>query len=213
MAKRNYKEFTYLRSPYQERVIFEYGNSVPTDTEITAYIFDRLIFYYKQLHTYGEHYWENPIDLFEYIIRHCNACAKGRWNDDPQMLAYVAELNEKKDLYHYLQARVSYLWELFRLADEGMLPPYIPMTNFFDPENKYAYKLKEDYDEDYKRVLFLCGETKFPIQHVRFMDKDATIISVKKGRGWYRCGSIEDWERYYDKVRKKLVQDIVDDLH
>lgn len=202
MAKRNYKEFTYLRSPYQERVIFEYGNSVPTDTEITAYIFDRLIFYYKQLHTYGGHYWEDPTDLLDTIIWHCNACAKGRWNDDPQMLAYVAELNEKKDLYHYLQARVSYLWELFRLADEGMLPPYIPMTNVFDPENKYADKLKEDYDEDYKRVLFLCSETQYPKQQVRFMDKDATIISVKKGKGWYRCGNIEAWERYYERITK-----------
>lgn len=202
MAKRNYNRFTYLRSPYQERVIFEYGNTVPTDTEITAYIFDRLIFYYKQLHTYGEHYWENPTDLLDTIIWHCNACAKGRWNDDPQMLAYVAELNEKKDLYHYLQARVSYLWELFRLADEGMLPPYIPLINVFDPENKYADKLKEEYDEDYKRVLFLCSETQYPKQQVRFMDKDVTIISVKKGKGWYRCGNIEDWERYYDKITK-----------
>ena len=208
MAKRNYKEFTYLRSPYQERVIFEYGNTVPTDTEITAYIFDRLIFYYKQLHTYGEHYWENPTDLFEYIIRHIEACSKGRWADsghpcyNPQMLSYAEELAKKKDLYKYLQARVSYLWELFRLADEGMLPPYIPMTNVFDPENRYADKLKEDYDEDYKRVLFLCGETKYPKQQVRFMDKDATIISVKKGRGWYRCGNIEAWERYYERITK-----------
>lgn len=202
MAKRNYNRLTYLRSPYQERVIVEYGNTVPCDNEITAYIFDRLIFYYKQLHTYGGHYWENPTDLLDTIIWHCNACVKGRWKDDPQMLAYVAELNEKKDLYHYLQARVSYLWELFRLADEGMLPEYIPMTNVFDPENKYADKLKEDYDEDYKRVLFLCGETKFPAQQVRFMDKDVTIISVKKGNGWHRCGNIEDWERYYERITK-----------
>lgn len=208
MAKRNYSRFTYLRSPFQERVIFEYGNSVPTDTEITAYIFDRLIFYYKQLHTYGEHYWKDPIDLFDTIIGHIDTCSKGRWADpgypcyNPQMLSYAEEVAEKKDLYKYLQTRVSYLWELFRLADEGMLPPYIPMTNVFDPENKYADKLKEDYDEDYKRVLFLCGETKFPAQQVRFIDKDPTIISVKKGKGWYRCGSIEDWEKYYDKINK-----------
>ena len=202
MAKINYKEFTYLRSLFQERVIFEYGNTVPTDTEITAYIFDRLIFHYKQLHTYGENYWENPADLLDTIIWHCNACAKGRWNDDPQMLAYVAELNEKKDLYHYLQARVSYLWELFRIADEGMLPPYIPMTNVFDPENKYADKLKEDYEEDYKRVLHLCSETENPKLQVRFMDDDdKTIIYVKKGKGWRRCGNIEDWKRYYDTIR------------
>ena len=201
MAKINYKEFTYLRSLFQERVIFEYGNTVPTDTEITAYIFDRLIFHYKQLHTYGENYWENPADLLDTIIWHCNACAKGRWNDDPQMLAYVAELNEKKDLYHYLQARVSYLWELFRIADEGMLPPYIPMTNVFDPENKYADKLKEDYEEDYKRVLHLCSETENPKLQVRFMDDDdKTIIYVKKGKGWRRCGNIEDWEKYFDTI-------------
>ena len=201
MAKINYKEFTYLRSLFQERVIFEYGNTVPTDTEITAYIFDRLIFHYKQLHTYGGNYWENPADLLDTIMWHCNACAKGRWNDDPQMLAYVAELNEKKDLYHYLQARVSYLWELFRIADEGMLPPYIPMTNVFDPENKYADKLKEDYEEDYKRVLHLCSETENPKLQVRFMDDDdKTIIYVKKGKGWRRCGNIEDWGKYFDTI-------------
>ena len=206
MEKINYKEFTYLKSPFQERVMFEYDFSMPTDTEITAYIFDRLMFYYKQLHTYGENYWENSIDLFEYIIRHIEVCSKNRWVKgspcyNPQMLDYAVEIAEKKDLYKYLQARVSYLWELFKIADEGMLPPYIPMTNVFDPENKYADKLKEDYDEDYKRVLHLCSETENPKLQVRFMNDDKTIIYVKKGKGWRRCGNIEDWERYYDTIK------------
>ena len=204
MAKINYKEFTYLKSPFQERVMFEYVFSMPTDTEITTYIFDRLMFYYKQLHTYGEHYWNNDIDLFEYIIRHIEACSKGSWADNPQMLDYAAEIAEKKDLYKYLQARVSYLWGLFKIADEGMLPPYIPMTNVFDPENKYADKLKEDYEEDYKRVLYLCSETENPKLQVRFMDdNDKTIIYVKKGNGWFRCGNIEDWEKYFDTIYKE----------
>lgn len=204
----NYNRITYLRSPYQERVICEYGNTVPCDNEITVYIFDRLVFYYKQLHTYGEHYWDDAIDLFGYIVRHIEACAKGRWAEggpcyDPQMLSYAAEIAEKKDLYHYLQARVSYLWELFRLADQGNLPNYMPLTNEFDPSNKYIDKLKEDYDEDYKRVLHLCQETKFPKQQVWFLDSDvASIIFVKDGPARYRrIGYIEDWEDYYEKLK------------
>lgn len=32
------------------------------------------------------------------------------------------------------------------------------------------------------------------------MNDDKTIIYVKKGKGWRRCGNIEDWKRYYDTI-------------
>lgn len=56
----------------------------------------------------------------------------------------------------YDQARVSYLRTLFDLASKDGLPPRMPLTNIFNPRNKFAKKIKGDYAKDYKMVLKMC---------------------------------------------------------
>lgn len=170
-----YNEFTYVQPTFQERIAFEHNSKIGfIDDPLGNRMFDRLMFHYQQFHTYKELYFKDVDDFFGYLMMEMEYHIKHyEIGDMPgsryiPIIDFAREVVAGGDAAEYVKARLSYLWKLFRLADKGKLPDFMPMTNTFNPANKYVDLLKKNYEDDYKNILILCGETRFPDQVVNF---------------------------------------------
>ena len=195
-----YNQFTYVQPVFGEQVALEYRDEACKglnikNTPVGYHMFDRLIYSYKWYHTYNKgHYIDGVEDLTNEVVRWLNSGLSGSmgffrnvwFKDDPDGLKEVEDYLSDDGL-EYINARASYLWTLFELGDKGKLPDWMPMTNVFNPNNKYAEQIQKDYEDDYRRVLILCSETKFPKQVVKFTKK-----SKKKSDNEFRRPSTDD---------------------
>lgn len=60
------------------------------------------------------------------------------------------------DVVEYVQARESYLKEIFYVASNGDLPKKMSLCNTFNPQNKYAVRIEQDFQDDFNLLKYMC---------------------------------------------------------